>query len=148
MTKKKSDKKQFTFWLSSEEFEQANHFSAKYGMTVTKLAKYFLLNQSLPDTSAEIAKRNEYKKYRNEVKRVGVNISQIARALNQLLYRLDDFKRKSEKQIFSIGYEFETKKQPTTKDLQETLTQMQQEIDVIREELNRQHGDSESTKGQ
>lgn len=148
MTQKKDDKKQFTFWLSKEEFERANHFSAKYGMTVTKLAKYFLLNQSLPDTSAEIEKRNEYKKYRNEVKRVGVNISQIARALNQLLYRLDDFKRKSEKQIFSIGYEFETKKQPTTKELQETLTQMQQEIDRIREELNRQHGDSESTKGQ
>ncbi len=148
MTQKKDDKKQFTFWLSKGEFERANHFSAKYGMTVTKLAKYFLLNQSLPDTSAEIEKRNEYKKYRNEVKRVGVNISQIARALNQLLYRLDDFKRKSEKQIFSIGYEFETKKQPTTKELQETLTQMQQEIDRIREELNRQHGDSESTKGQ
>ena len=148
MTQKKNDKKQFTFWLSKEEFERANHFSAKYGMTVTKLAKYFLLNQSLPDTSAEIEKRNEYKKYRNEVKRVGINISQIARALNQLVYRLNEFKKKKEKQIFSIGYDFDTKNQPTTKELQETLAQMQQEMDFIREELNRQHGDSESTKRQ
>ena len=77
-----------------------------------------------------------------------MNISQIARALNQLVYRLNEFKKKKETQIFSIGYDFDTKNQPTTKELQETLAQMQQEMDFIREELNRQHGDSESTKRQ
>lgn len=63
---------------------------------------------------SSISKRNEYKKYRNEVKRVGVNINQIARALNRLLYRLDDFKKKSESQVFSLGYALDTKNQPTT----------------------------------
>ena len=39
----------------SSGYASRKYFSAKYGMTVTKWAeKYFLLNQSLPDTSAEV----------------------------------------------------------------------------------------------
>lgn len=79
---------------------------------------------------------------------MGVNINQIARALNRLLYRLDDFKKKSESQVFSLGYALDTKNQPTTEELQEMLTQIQQEMKAIREELNRKHGDSEGNEGQ
>lgn len=84
----------------------------------------------------------------NEVRRIGINISQIARALNQLVYRLNEFKKPKWSSLFSLGVDFDRKDSPTTEELKEQLDQIQQEMDGTREELTAKEGEQEQVRPQ
>lgn len=77
-----NDRKQFRFWLNKEEYEQAFEFSMNYNMSITKLAKFFLLNRTLPNTKTEYEALLEQEKLRKEINQIGVNLNQVARKLN------------------------------------------------------------------
>ncbi|MEL4030523.1 plasmid mobilization relaxosome protein MobC [Caldifermentibacillus hisashii] len=81
-----AEKKQYKFYLTEEEFEKADNLAKKYNLTVTKLAKFFLLNMGVPKTAAEIEKRNQLKEVKNEIKQIGVNLNQIAKRVNARYY--------------------------------------------------------------
>lgn len=77
-----NDRKQFRFWLNADEYKRAFDFSSNYNMSITKLAKFFLLNRTLPTTKTEYDSLIEKEKLRKELNQIGINLNQIARKLN------------------------------------------------------------------
>lgn len=77
-----NDRKQFRFWLNADEYETALNFSMNYNMSITKLAKFFLLNRKLPTTKNEYELVIEREKLRKELNQIGINLNQVARKLN------------------------------------------------------------------
>ncbi len=75
-------KKQCKFNLNEEEYEQADNLAKSYNLTITKLAKFFVLNATLPQTPNEKEQLAEIKKTKSQLKMIGINLNQIARRVN------------------------------------------------------------------
>lgn len=100
-----NDRKQFRFWLNKEEYEQAFEFSMNYNMSITKLAKFFLLNRTLPHTKSEYESFLEKEKLRKELNQIGVNLNQVARKLNS--FSTDQLNGEGNEILHSIKSEWE-----------------------------------------
>ena len=72
--------KEVKFRLTEQELETANQLAEKYGMSVNALAKFMVLNLEAPATKTD---REFMKDLNAKMGRIGNNLNQIARRLNQ-----------------------------------------------------------------